>query len=87
MRPNPAIDSVGGSPSPGAWGYSAAMTDRIDPTELIVKSKVKTLLRESDMNASSEIWTELGHTLTRTLKRAIARAKANKRKTVKACDI
>ncbi len=63
------------------------MSERIDPSDMIVKSRVKALLREAGMNASSDIWNELGHAVTRTLKQAIRRAKANKRKTVKACDV
>ncbi len=62
-------------------------SDKMDPAEFIVKSKVKALIKEAGMNTSSEIWTELGHTVTRTVKVAISRAKANHRKTVKGCDI
>ncbi len=61
--------------------------DKLNPADFIVKSKVKELIKEAEMNASAEIWTELGHVVTRTVKVAIARASANKRKTVKACDI
>ena len=64
-----------------------AETVKIDPAEFIVKSKVKALIKEADMNASSEIWVELGHQVTRSVKLAIARAKANNRKTVKGCDV
>lgn len=60
---------------------------KINPADFIVKSKVKELIKEADMNASGEIWEELGHAVTRSVKFAIARAKANKRKTVKGCDI
>lgn len=63
------------------------MENKIDPAEFVVKAKVKTIIKEAGMNASAEIWNELGHTITRTLKRAIARAQANGRKTVKAQDI
>ncbi len=59
---------------------------RIDPADLIVKSKVKTIIAEADMRASADIWNELGHEVTRTLKAAIRRAQANGRKTVKAAD-
>ncbi len=62
-------------------------TDKLDPADLVVKAKVKTLIKEAEMNTSAEIWTELGHTVTKTIKRAIVRAKANGRKTVKATDI
>jgi len=63
------------------------MEDKIDPAEFVVKAKVKTLIKEAGMNASAEIWDELGHTITQTVKKAIARAQANGRKTVKATDI
>ena len=60
--------------------------ERIDPVELIVKSKVRALIGEADMRASDEIWKELGHTVSRKVKEAIRRAKANGRKTLKAAD-
>ena len=60
--------------------------NRIDPAELIVKSKVRALLSEAEMRASDEIWKELGHTVTRKVKEAIRRAKGNGRKTLKAHD-
>ena len=60
---------------------------KMDPADFVVKAKVKTLIKEAGMNTSGEIWTELGHTVTKTIKRAIARAQANGRKTVKATDI
>jgi histone H3/H4 len=59
---------------------------RVDPAELIVKSKVRLLISETDMRVSDEIWKELGHTVTRKVKEAVRRAKANGRKTVKAID-
>ncbi len=61
--------------------------EKLNPADFIVKSKVKELIKEADMSASAGIWTELGHVVTRTVKLAIARAKANKRKTVKGSDI
>ena len=61
--------------------------EKLNPADFIVKSKVKELIKEAGMNASAEIWTELGHGVTRTVKVAITRAKANKRKTVKGCDV
>jgi len=60
---------------------------KIDVADLVVKSKVKELIKEAGMNASAEIWGELGHVVSRTVKIAIARAQSNKRKTVKACDV
>ncbi len=61
--------------------------DRMLPSELLVKSKVRTLAREADVRVSDEVWDALGHVITRRVKRAIGRAKANGRKTVKACDL
>ena len=60
---------------------------KLEPADLIVKAKVKMLIKEAGMNASGEIWTELGHAVTKKVKRAITRAQANGRKTVKAGDI
>lgn len=60
---------------------------RIPPAELIVKSKVKQIAAELDMRVSDEVWKELGHVVTRHLKRAATRAKENGRKTIKAQDI
>ncbi len=61
--------------------------DRIQPSEFLVKSKVRVLLQEADMRGSNELWDALGHAVTHTVKRAIARAQANGRKTVKASDV
>lgn len=60
--------------------------DKIKRSDFVVKSKVKVLLKEAEMKASAEIWEQIGHEITRSVKMAINRAKANKRKTVKACD-
>lgn len=60
---------------------------KIELSEFVVKSKVRALLKEAGMRASDEIWDELGHRVTRSVKIAIQRAEANGRKTVKACDI
>jgi|TARA_B100001964_G_scaffold243034_1_gene319752 histone H3/H4 len=60
---------------------------KIQPKEMVVKSKVKELIKEAGMNVSSDMWDELGHTVTRSIKRGIRRAKANGRKTVRASDI
>lgn len=62
-------------------------SDKIKPSEFVVKSRVKLLLKEAEMNASAEMWDELGHRVTHAVKHAISRAQANRRKTVKACDI
>jgi hypothetical protein len=61
--------------------------EKIKPADFVVKSKIKVLLKEADMNASAEMWDELGHHVTHAIKAAITRAQANKRKTVKACDL
>ena len=60
--------------------------DKIKRSDFVVKSKVKVLLKEAEMKASAEIWEQIGHEITRSVKMAINRAKANKRKTVKASD-
>ncbi len=62
------------------------MSDRIEPSDFVVKSKVRAMFSEAEMRASQEIWNELGHHVTRAVKAAIRRAKANGRKTVKATD-
>ena len=59
---------------------------RVEPADLVVKSKVKVIVAEADMRVSAEVWNELGHEVTRALKAAIRRAQANGRKTLKACD-
>ncbi len=61
--------------------------DHIDPAEFLVKSKIRVLLQEADMRASGDLWDALGHSMTRAVKRAVARAQANGRKTVKGCDV
>jgi len=61
--------------------------NKINPADLVVKAKVKQIIKEAGMNTSAEIWAELGHTITKKVKRAIARAQANGRKTVKGTDI
>ena len=63
------------------------MNDKIDNAEFVVKSKVKVLFKEAGMNVSAEVWNELGHCVSKAAKIAIVRAKANGRKTVKACDV
>lgn len=61
--------------------------DKIDLADFVVKSKIKVLIKEAGLRASDDIWRELGHRVSRTVKIAIQRAQANGRKTVKACDI
>lgn len=62
-------------------------SDKIQPAEFVVKAKVKALIKEAGMSCASDVWEELGHTVTRAVKVAIVRAKANRRKTVRGCDI
>ncbi len=64
-----------------------AKGEHIDPSELLVKSKVRELIKEADMQVSADVYKELGHKVSARIKRAIARAQANGRKTVRACDI
>ncbi len=61
--------------------------DKTPPSDFIVKSKVRDLFREADMKASADVMDELGYRVTRSVKRAIARAKANGRKTVRSHDV
>ena len=62
------------------------MAEKIDKSDLIVKSKIKALIADGDMRASADIWDELGHIVASSVKKAVGRAKANGRKTVKASD-
>jgi len=64
----------------------AEKSEKVVPAELIVKAKVRTLLKEADMRVSDDAWNELGHQVTRSVKSAIRRAKANGRKTVRGSD-
>lgn len=59
---------------------------KINPADFVVKSRVRELLKEAGMNASGDLWDSLGHVVTRTVKVAISRAQANKRKTVRGHD-
>lgn len=52
---------------------------------LVVKSAVRKLLK--GMRVSGDFWKELDERVKWKVKRAIGRAKANKRKTVKGCDL
>jgi histone H3/H4 len=61
-------------------------SNQINPAEFVVKSKVKTIVAEADMRISGDAWSDLGHQVTRTVKSAIRRAKANGRKTIKGSD-
>jgi histone H3/H4 len=60
--------------------------NQINPADFVVKSRIRELLKEAGMNASSDLWESLGLVVTRTVKVAISRAQANKRKTVRGHD-
>ena len=61
-------------------------SNQVNPAEFVVKSKVKTIVAEADMRISGDAWSDLGHHVTRAVKSAIRRAKANGRKTIKGSD-
>ncbi len=61
-------------------------SNQINPAEFVVKSKVKAIVAEADMRISGDAWSDLGHQVTRAVKSAIRRAKANGRKTIKGSD-
>ncbi|MEM5869660.1 MAG: DUF1931 domain-containing protein [Candidatus Aenigmatarchaeota archaeon] len=52
---------------------------------VVVKSAVRNLLKE--MRASEDFWKALDAAVTAEVKKAIERAKANGRKTVRGCDL
>jgi histone H3/H4 len=52
---------------------------------LAVKSAVKGLLK--GMRVGGDFWKELDNRISWKVKRAVERAKANGRKTVRACDL
>jgi len=62
-------------------------SDKMKPADFVVKAKVKALMKEAGMSCAADVWEELGHSVTRAVKLAIVRAKANRRKTVRGCDI
>jgi histone H3/H4 len=57
-----------------------------DHSELLVKSKVKEMVKEMDMNSSADIFEALGDTVARHVTKAVERAKANGRKTLRKYD-
>ncbi len=63
-----------------------ADSNHINPSDFLVKSKVKAILSEADMRISSDAWNDLGHQVTHAVKTAIRRAQANGRKTIRGCD-
>lgn len=54
---------------------------------LAVKSAVKAHLKKSNMRVSGDFWKELDERISWKVKRAITRAKANSRKTVRGADL
>ena len=56
------------------------------PAELII-SKARTKAAARNSNVSGEFYTALDKAVRGMIKEAESRAKANKRKTLKACDI
>ena len=54
---------------------------------IIVKSKVRGLIKASECNTSEEAYAVIDASLKEIVEKAIGRAKANGRKTVKARDI
>ena len=68
------------------WGPEVSTAEKIETSELVVKSKIKALIADGDMRASADIWDEVGHIVARSVKKAMGRAQANGRKTVKASD-
>ena len=56
-------------------------------TSLVVQSKVKELVKKGKMKCSSDVVDGLNHLLAWHVTRAIDRAKANGRKTLRAADL
>jgi histone H3/H4 len=54
---------------------------------LVIASKVRAYLKEKDCMVSGELIGALSCVVAETLDKAAARTKANKRQTVKACDL
>jgi len=54
---------------------------------LVVASKVRAYVRAQKVNCSAEVVDALNAVVCETLKKAVARATANKRKTVRAQDL
>ena len=54
---------------------------------LVVKSAVKGVIAKNNMRVSGEFWKAMDGTLERKIQAAIARAKDNGRKTLRACDL
>ncbi len=54
---------------------------------LVVKAAVKQLLAKEKFRASEDFWKALEKHLEKEIKAAMERAKANNRRTLKACDL
>ena len=54
---------------------------------LVVQSKVKSVIKKAGCNTSSEAISAISKGVKDLLKKAVTRAKANRRKTVKAGDV
>jgi histone H3/H4 len=54
---------------------------------LVVQSKVKDMIKDADMNTAGELPEALSKSVEDLLKKAVARAKANGRKTVRPEDL
>lgn len=56
-------------------------------SDLCVKSKVKEIIKQSDMNCAGDVFEALGGIVHWYVQQGVARAQANGRKTVKGHDI
>lgn len=63
------------------------MSEKIPYADFVVKSKVRTLIKEADMNVSADAFDQIGRAVTKSVKRAIYRAQKNGRKTVRGSDV
>lgn len=53
---------------------------------LVVQAKVKQLIKKNKMNCASDVMGALTHVIEHNVTKAVARAKSNGRKTVRAAD-
>lgn len=56
-------------------------------SDLCVKSKVKELIKQHEMNCASDVFEALGNLVGWYIEQGVARAKENGRKTVKGHDL
>ena len=54
---------------------------------LVVGSKIKVLIKAHNMKCSGDLMDAISATLAETLSKAVARAQANKRSTIRPCDL